>query len=1554
MAARLPSSLPESLALEEGWLEKESRWLKQWKRRYVVLSSAGNLRTYTGEPPRTVGHNHEGSSSSSFASFHPAPLVREAPCEITDEVHVRGGQFWCKDVPTLELTFQGYRPGVSFRFAISANGRTIWFAAGSLRNRSDWITALRQVACVPREFIPSNLDCGSLLGGPPQGNLALGDRTLPAEQGARHRESSSPASPSVRASAEQAAQAARARESSSPPSLVPRQPALLLAELRLPDTDDDRPAVLSGGFSVQSPASIAVEHVEDCGTPRQSEALASLACATPAAAAVASDAAAPAAPGSPVGKGGGKQGPPVPMVAGGKGKCKGLGKAPPPPKAKASAWQKGAGKKFVSKDASSARPAELPIGRRLSLRASAGEAAAFRAPPLPGSGSETPRAEGGEGVEGEGSPRRVDNVDASVLDLAALREAFAPQPRIAEPRRSAASKGIELLRHGEAQNIAIVTKHLAKLKIDTYVLASALDQLNPAVCMMEQEEAERLRVVWPAPEVLQPLVEFASRGGDPSSLRDIERQILPLVKLPRMGSRLRLIVLAGTLGDKVEAELHSLRTLRQACSELKTSHSFLQLVRLVQMLFNYVNFGIDPGASQQRGFDVKSLLTLKLTKANANHRGFSGLTMLHYALTQFHRMLPGFSPAGLAEELSMVHLAKGVSLAGVRQELTQLRCDLAFVRCELTDHWRAYEPESPQPQPMNHDDDDDDDDDEDSNTETVTSDSEHEAQEPSAESQLLTEVPPQSAAVLLVTQQDYVATPRTFNIAEDWSGRSAGDPSGAESPFRPPLNRRRNLFQAVVGKSINIANFVGAWARGDEVLGTPEIADLAEPSAASDASRGFDMSPTSVMSSAPSGWLWLWLPSQHWFRCWAEIRNLALVLYKIQGQRCTGAIYAVLPNAKIVPFGFLDSSEVALTLRETAPYGFELSCTRSQQDLIICTSHRSEQERWIDALTEKARARGVGLLQIHYQGRMLLGKGLQRRHYCRVTSDRFLAFVCPREGVESRRPREEWPLAQISVRALQSDEASELARQLSTFANFGFEVQCRRTARLWQFVCESHVEELEWLRAFRVGRTTSGGASSSNRRPSDMADMTPSGIIFDVYDLAASERTDDPFVLEPLPSTCSTQEFCHERHRIVSDTSTGAVRGHGIDVEDMRDDQEEDLLQQLRLRLEMQLEKKQGGLSAAASPERGRPACLLEPWEVWEVSPMMTAPATPSEGGTSGLHSRISRPPSLPTSTQASLPTTPRPPASSTITPRVATSSYSSPSLRAVVAPTRTPPPSVRQIRGSFERDLEESSQRPSATGSGISPPSLPFSPPLLVRAASGFVEVPPLQMSGLLGLQAPMQSQSARLSSGRISVSSSALDDFAGKEAASSVDDEEEMLSPRRQSCLARLRRLQNDLEEAIGRVSCDLELAECDAVAVLEFFGLEAPRGRGPQLSARLQELLESLALFIGEVRVAWEGLEKRKLIGRSVVATRRSSTSGCDTSAAGSSAASAARPRRAVVQRSTRHARPLDLSLTNPQEAASSGAPSPSGRSPASQGSRSLSHTLEHSGLESSAKD
>lgn len=278
----------------------------------------------------------------------------------------------------------------------------------------------------------------------------------------------------------------------------------------------------------------------------------------------------------------------------------------------------------------------------------------------------------------------------------------------------------------------------------------------------------------------------------------------------------------------------------------------------------------------------------------------------------------------------------------------------------------------------------------------------------------------------------------------------------------------------------------------------------------------------------------------------------------------------------------------------------------------------------------------------------------------------------------------------------------------------------------------------------------------------------------------------------------------------------------------------------------------------------------------------------------------------------------------------------------------------MRQIRGSFERDLEESSQRPSSTASGISPPSLPFSPPLLVRTASGFVEVPPLQMTGLLGLQAPMQSQSARLSSGRISVSSSALDDFAGKDA-SSVDDEEEMLSPHRQGCLARLRRLQNDLEEAIGRVSCDLELAECDAVAVLEFFGLEAPRGRGPQLSARLQELLESLALFIGEVRVAWEGLEKRKLIGRSVVATtRRSSTSGCDTSAAGNSAASAARPRRAVVQRSTHHTRPLDLSLTNPQEAASSGAPSPSGLSPASQGSRSLSQTLEHSGLESSAKD
>ena len=82
---------------------------------------------------------------------------------------------------------------------------------------------------------------------------------------------------------------------------------------------------------------------------------------------------------------------------------------------------------------------------------------------------------------------------------------------------------------------------------------------------MPADEVARLLEVWPTKDELAPLVAYTG----PGPLRDVEQQLVPLIHIPRVRERLRLLVLAGTADKRVSEAIAQLQLLRKACFELQ-------------------------------------------------------------------------------------------------------------------------------------------------------------------------------------------------------------------------------------------------------------------------------------------------------------------------------------------------------------------------------------------------------------------------------------------------------------------------------------------------------------------------------------------------------------------------------------------------------------------------------------------------------------------------------------------------------------------------------------------------------------------------------------------------------------------------------------------------------------------------------------------------------------------------------------------------------------------------------------------------------------------------
>jgi len=188
---------------------------------------------------------------------------------------------------------------------------------------------------------------------------------------------------------------------------------------------------------------------------------------------------------------------------------------------------------------------------------------------------------------------------------------------IAQPARRnsglAASTGaqgkVQLLNPKHAQNLAIILRQVA---LPTDELSEVLRWLR----LSHPISADSLEHVYN--NLLPPLLESSELlrySGPPEALRDIERQLLPLVRLPRLKARLQTMLFSKSLPGLHASLSKRIQELRDACLQVRTSTALRRVFETVLRVGTYLNHGIDAldagGGVEVRGFTVESLLKLR-------------------------------------------------------------------------------------------------------------------------------------------------------------------------------------------------------------------------------------------------------------------------------------------------------------------------------------------------------------------------------------------------------------------------------------------------------------------------------------------------------------------------------------------------------------------------------------------------------------------------------------------------------------------------------------------------------------------------------------------------------------------------------------------------------------------------------------------------------------------------------------------------------------------------------------------------------------------------------
>ncbi|CAE7362521.1 SETX [Symbiodinium natans] len=570
---------------------------------------------------------------------------------------------------------------------------------------------------------------------------------------------------------------------------------------------------------------------------------------------------------------------------------------------------------------------------------------------------------------------------------------------------------------------------------------------------------ERFTQVLPPVELLRPLADYE---GDISGLRDVEREILPLAQLTRLRERLRLLSLFKTLDERLGDAMQQMCAVQTACGEVRKSSVLRNLLQIIVVLFNYVNYGQAPSEKSNandlraRNVDVQSLTHLVETQSFGGP--FPKFNMLHFCLQELLKQCPDLQKGALDAELAALPSAACVNLAQVKLALERLQADLQFVQTELYGHQEEYRKK----------------------------DIEEEEDPPTP--------PP-------------VKGPVKFDLEENDTASEDEVAPGSEEEGLPKVESpRRSVLGRLVSMGIDTWSFAEEWCQGSAMLGVSDNEGLQAVMAADG-------------EVPPPGVLLRWRPSGRWKAYFCEVRGALLVLYRVKRSTAVlrGTFYIVLPGAEVSLLQSLYASEHAREIAREHPHGIELRPAGGREEYFLAKSAK-EAGRWLDFLTLQTKRGDAGHVS-HYVGGWGLLSSCWRRLFCVIergkeedskapgsSRPRLLGFSRLRDYAEGLAPEATWTLEDMRVHAFDAEGSSATAKGLLPTAPIGLELEYPATQSRVQLACDSaeHLDAwLEVLRSVQTGGMTarrgSQGTLVDDVKATNLEDGVDHTRLFDLF-----------------------------------------------------------------------------------------------------------------------------------------------------------------------------------------------------------------------------------------------------------------------------------------------------------------------------------------------------------------------------------------------------------------------------------------------------------------------
>jgi len=394
----------------------------------------------------------------------------------------------------------------------------------------------------------------------------------------------------------------------------------------------------------------------------------------------------------------GGKGPPVPRgkgppVPGGKGPPVPGGKGPPVPGGKGPPIPGGKGK------GKGPTPAP-PFGRRLPWKSI-----------------------GGDALENS-IFAEIQNAGNNVLDVLCMENLFKPK----EPTKGKGSKGtpppgkIGLGGKGKGPNVKSDSTTIfdAKKAQNITIILRNYGVGTPEQWVQRCLALHRMDTRGWAPETLEHLMEclvpqledfkkeLLQFDGDVTKLRDIERQCIALVRVPRLEQRVSIMIFAESMERTAETVSEKIDLYVKASNQVRSSFSLRKIFRTILSLGNYLNTGMTDtqcNGHLVKGFQLESLLKLSDFKSSQHNE----LSALHCVVVHLLQQVqsereqgdnespPALWIENLKGELKHVEeIGKGkvIPMSRINDMITLFGKSVSLIKSELDEHMEEYEEHS--------------------------------------------------------------------------------------------------------------------------------------------------------------------------------------------------------------------------------------------------------------------------------------------------------------------------------------------------------------------------------------------------------------------------------------------------------------------------------------------------------------------------------------------------------------------------------------------------------------------------------------------------------------------------------------------------------------------------------------------------------------------------------------------------------------------------------------------------------------------------------------------